>query len=85
MTYLAKVELKNTNGKVKLFLNVGTPSGVHLFDHLLWLVFQVSEQECTWSPTGPPNCVESRFYAATVQIQNNISFVVRDIRTPDLP
>ena len=24
------------------FSNVGTPSGVHLFDHLLWLIFQSS-------------------------------------------
>ena len=24
------------------FVNVGTPSGIHLFDHLLWSIFQSS-------------------------------------------
>ena len=27
---------------IEFFLNVGTPSGVHLFDHLLWPIFQSS-------------------------------------------
>ena len=40
MFYAAQKPVRKS--ALKVFLNVGTPSGVHLFDHLLWPIMYQS-------------------------------------------